>query len=56
MEKIIHAHGFRTRIFGGKLQAEDQYGVLRGGRTVFARKWIDVTNWRRSDVMAWLGY
>lgn len=53
---ILAEHTIKTRVFNGKLQAEDFYSIQRNGIYRSVRRWADVTTMTRSQLYQWLGY
>lgn len=52
MITLLRAHHIDTRIAGGRILAADVY-TLNG--SLFT-DWIDITDWSRPQLLAWLGY
>lgn len=50
-------HGITYRVGGGRVIAlEAATQTLPSGEVIGADSWIDVTEWNRAQLLAWLGY
>ena len=50
---VLKRHHIETRLNGGRLEALD---VFTTPELAVETVWVDVHEWRMSQVLAWLGY
>jgi hypothetical protein len=52
-EQVLREHGIETRVIDSRLEALDVFNCEDGEP---CEVWLDVEDWTRREIGAWLGY